>query len=59
MIHFDYKAYMHFIKIKTIHVLHKLSFHYTIPHKSHRLIGHVIQELLLCFALLYSEITSF
>jgi len=36
---------MHFIKIKTIHVLHKLSFHNTIPHRSHSLIGHVIQEL--------------
>jgi len=37
--------HMHFIKIKTIHVLHKLSFHNTIPHRSHSLIGHVIQEL--------------
>ena len=37
--------HMHFIKIKTIHVLHKLSFHNTIPHKSHSLIEHVVQEL--------------
>jgi len=37
--------HMHFIKIKTIHVLHKISFHNTIPHRSHSLIGHVIQEL--------------
>jgi len=59
MIYFDY---MHFIKIKNIHVLHKISFHNTIPHRSHSLIGHLIQELwyiLLCFALLHSEITSF
>jgi len=34
--------HMHFIIIKTIHVLHKLSFHNTIPHRSHSLIG---QEL--------------
>jgi len=33
---------MHFIKIKTIHVLHKISFHNTIPHISRGLIGHVI-----------------
>jgi len=26
---------MHFIKIKTIHVLHKISFHNTIPPRSH------------------------
>ena len=38
--------HIHFIKIKTIHVLHKLSFYNTIPHISHSLIGHVIQELL-------------
>ena len=38
-------GHMHFIKIKAIHVLHKLSFHNTIPHRSHSLIGHVIQEL--------------
>ena len=36
---------MRFIKIKTIHDLHKISIHNTIPHKSHSLIGHVIQEL--------------
>ena len=36
--------HMHFIK-KAIHVLHKISFHSTIPHRSHSLIGHVIQEL--------------
>ena len=36
---------MHFIKIKTIHVLHKISFYNTIQHGSHSLIGHVIQEL--------------
>jgi len=36
---------MHFIKIKNIYVLHKLSFHNTIPHRSQSLIGHVIQEL--------------
>jgi len=34
--------HMHFIKIKTIHVLHKISFHNTTPHRSHSLIGHVI-----------------
>jgi len=53
--------HMHFIK-KTIHVLHKISFYNTMPHRSHSLIGHLIQELwyiLLCFALLHSEITSF
>ena len=37
--------HMHFIKIYIIHVLHKKSFHNTIPHRSHSLIGHVIQEL--------------
>jgi len=37
--------HMFFIKIKTIHVLHKLFFQNTIPHRSHSLIGHVIQEL--------------
>jgi len=37
--------HMHFVKTKTIHVLHKLSFHNTIPYRSHSLIGHVIQEL--------------
>ena len=37
--------HMHFIKIKTLHILHKLSFHNTIPHRSHSLIGHVIEEL--------------
>ena len=37
--------HMHFIKIKTIHVLRKLSFHNIIPHRSHSPIGHVIQEL--------------
>ena len=37
--------HMHFIKIKTIHVLHKFSFHNTIPHRSQSLIGHVVQEL--------------
>ena len=36
---------MNLIKIKTIHVIHKLTFHNTIPHRSHSLIGHVIQEL--------------
>jgi len=35
--------HMHFIKIKTIHVLHKLSFHKTILHRSHSLIGNVIE----------------
>jgi len=44
IIYFDYK-HLHFMKIKTIHVLHKISFHNTIPHRSHSLIGHVIQEL--------------
>ena len=39
------KKHMHFIKIKTIHVLHTISFHNTIPHRSHSLIGHVIQVL--------------
>jgi len=34
----------HFIKIQTIHVLHKLSFHNTFPHRNHSLIGHVFQE---------------
>jgi len=34
--------HMHFIKVKTIHVLHKISFHNTIPHRSQSLIGHVI-----------------
>jgi len=37
--------HMHFIKIKTIHVLHKILFHNTSPHRSHSFIGHVIQEL--------------
>ena len=37
--------HMHSIKIKSIHILNKLSFHNTIPHRSHSLIGHVIQEL--------------
>jgi len=36
---------MHFIKIKTIHVLLKRSIHKTNPHRSHSLIGHIIQEL--------------
>ena len=46
IIYFDYKAYAFYQnKNKTIHVLHKLSFHNTIPHRSHSLIGHVIQEL--------------
>jgi len=44
MIYFDYKAYA-FYQNKTIHVLHKLSFHNTIPHRTHSLIGHVFQEL--------------
>ena len=44
MIYFNYKAYV-FYQNKTIHVLHKLSFHNKIPHRSHSLIGHVIQEL--------------
>ena len=43
MIYFDYKAYA-FYQNKTIHVLHKLSFHNKIPHRSHSRIGHVIQE---------------
>ena len=41
--------HMNFIKIKTtgIHVLHKSSFHNTIPHRSHRtLIGHVAHVIL-------------
>jgi len=42
--HLIYFYYMHSIKIKTINVLHKLSFHNTIPYRSHSLIGHVIQE---------------
>jgi len=42
MIYFDIK-HMHFIK-KTIHVLQNISLHNTIPHKSHSLIGHGIQE---------------
>jgi len=42
--YFDYKAYT-FYQNNTIHVLHKLSFHNTIPHRSYSLIGHVIQEL--------------
>ena len=37
--------HMHFIKIKTIHVLHKFSFYNAVPHRSHSLIGHVIHEL--------------
>ena len=37
--------HLHFIKIKTFHVLHKISFHNTILHRSQSLIGHVIQEL--------------
>jgi len=41
MIYFDYKAYA-FYQNKTVHVLHKLSFHNTILHRSHSLIGHVI-----------------
>jgi len=32
------------IKIKTIYVLHKLSFYNTIPHRRHSLIGHVIKN---------------
>jgi len=38
MIYFDYKGYVFFIKIKTIHVLHKISFQNTIPYRSHSLI---------------------
>ena len=34
MIYFDYKH----IKKKTIYVLHKLSFHNTVPHRRHSLI---------------------
>ena len=45
MIYFDYKAYAFYPHKKTINVLHKLSFHNTIPHRGHSLIGHVIQEL--------------
>jgi len=37
--------HVHFIKIKTIHVLHNISLHNTIPHRSHSLLGHVFQEL--------------
>ena len=44
MIYFDYKVYAFYPK-KLFNVLHKLSFHNTIPHRSHSLIGHVIQEL--------------
>jgi len=44
MIYFDYKAYMHFIKIK-LFMFYMNFFHNTIPHRSHSLIGHVIQEL--------------
>jgi len=42
---------MHFIEIKNIHqtdegdVLHKLSFHNTIPNRSQSHIGHVIKKL--------------
>jgi len=43
IIYFYYKA--NAFDKKPIHVLHKLSFHNTIPHRSHSLIGHVIQEL--------------
>jgi len=43
MIYFDYKAYAFYQK-KTFHVLHKHSFHNTIPHRSHSLV-YVIQEL--------------
>jgi len=46
---------MHFIKIKTFHVLHKLSFHNTIRHRSHSLLHcrpcysrHLINSLLCC-----------
>ena len=42
IIYFHIK-HMHFFKI--VHVLHKVSFHNTIPHRSHSLIGRVIQEL--------------
>jgi len=47
--------HMHFIKIKTIHVLHKLFFQNTIPHRP----CYSRTLILLCFALLHSEITSF
>jgi len=40
MIYFDYKAYAFYQN-----VLNKNSFHNTFPHRSHSLIGHVIQEL--------------
>ena len=43
MIYFDYRAYA-FYQNK-MYVLHKLSFHNTTPHRSHSLIGDVIQEL--------------
>ena len=43
MIYFDYKAYACYQNKKTIHVLHKLSFHNPIPHISHSLIDHVFQ----------------
>jgi len=45
MIYFDYKAYACYQNKKTIHVLHKISFLYTILLRSHSLIGHVIQEI--------------
>jgi len=45
MIYFDYKAYAFYQNTVKLHVLHKLSFHNTILHRSHSLIGHVIQEL--------------
>ena len=45
MIYFEYKVYYALYQNKTIHVIHKLSFHNTIPQRSHSLIGHVIKEL--------------
>jgi len=41
MIYFEYKSFA-FHQNKSIHVLHKITFHNTMPHS---LIGHVIQDL--------------
>jgi len=43
--YFDYKAYQNKnYNLNIYYVLHKLSFHNTIPHRRHSLIGHVIQK---------------
>ena len=41
MIYIDYKAYAFYPK-KIIYILQKVSFHKTIPYRSHSLISHVI-----------------